>query len=60
VVAIIRSTGEDPTVTAYRKTGWTRPLLRAFFAAARLTRQTQPRIGDEALFDATGARPAAD
>jgi arsenate reductase len=37
VLAIIRSTGVEPTIIEYLKTGWTRPQLLALFAAADIT-----------------------
>jgi len=67
VLDIIRTSGAEPTVIEYLKTGWTRPQLLALFAAANLTprealRTTKspaqelglldPTISDEALLDA--------
>ncbi len=67
VLAIIRTSGAEPTVIDYLETGWTRPQLLALFAAANLTpraalRTTKspaeelglldPAISDEVLLDA--------
>ena len=72
VLAIIRSTGTEPVVIEYLKTGWTRPQLQALFAAADLTPRTalrtskspaeelgllDPSVSDDALLDAMIAHP---
>ncbi|WP_322866697.1 arsenate reductase (glutaredoxin) [Aquicoccus sp. G2-2] len=43
VLAIIKATGETPTIIDYLQTGWTRPQLLALFAAAGLTPRTALR-----------------
>ena len=72
VLAIIRSTGTEPTVIEYLKTGWTRPQLQALFAAAGLSPRgalrtskspaaelglLDPAVSDDALLDAMIAHP---
>lgn len=37
VLAMIEESGAKPTVVEYLKTGWTKPQLKALFAAAGLT-----------------------
>jgi len=43
VLAIIKASGEIPTVIEYLKTGWTEPQLLGLFAAANLTPRTALR-----------------
>ena len=43
VLAIIEAAGYTPTVIEYLKTGWTKPQLLGFFAAAGLTPRTARR-----------------
>ena len=72
VLAIIEATGETPVVIDYLTEGWTRPQLRALFAAAGLTPRTalrttkspaeelgllDPAVSDETLIDAMLAHP---
>ena len=72
VLAIIKASGEDPTVIEYLQTCWTRPQLLGLFAAADLTPRTalrtskspaeelgllDPSIPDDALLDAMLAHP---
>ncbi|MEM9732336.1 MAG: arsenate reductase (glutaredoxin) [Pseudomonadota bacterium] len=72
VLEIIRSTGVEPVVIEYLKTGWTRPQLQALFAAADLTPRTALRttkspaeelglldenVSDEALLEAMLEHP---
>ena len=72
VLAIIRASGDDPTVIEYLQTGWTIPQLHGLFAAADLTPREALRttkspaeelgllsadISDGALLDAMVAHP---
>ena len=72
VLAIIRASGDDPTVIEYLETGWTTPQLQGLFAAADLTPREALRttkspaeelgllsadVADEALLDAMVAHP---
>lgn len=72
VLAIIRQSGEEPTVIEYLKTGWTHEQLLGLFAAADLTpRQAlrtskspaeqlgllDPSVDDEALLRAMVEHP---
>jgi arsenate reductase (glutaredoxin) len=64
VVALVKACGYTPTIIEYLKTGWTKPQLLAFFAAANLTprsalRETkspakelgllEPRVSDDLI-----------
>lgn len=72
VVEFVRQSGVEPIVIEYLETGWTRPQLRALFAAAGLTPRdalrvskspavelglTDPAVSDEALLDAMILHP---
>ena len=72
VLAIIRASGDEPTVIEYLQTGWTIPQLRGLFAAADLTPREALRttkspaeelgllsadVTDDALLDAMVAHP---
>jgi arsenate reductase len=72
VLAFIKASGEVPVVIPYLDTGWTRPQLRALFAAADLTPRTalrtskspaqelgllDPSVDDDTLLDAMLAHP---
>jgi arsenate reductase len=73
VLATIEEAGVKPVVVEYLKTGWTKPQLKALFAAAGVTpRQAlrtkakeadelgllDPKISDAKLLDAMVAHPA--
>lgn len=66
-LAMIRASGEEPTIVEYMQTGWTRPQLLALFAGAGLTPRTalrtnkgradelglsDPAVSDDAILDA--------
>lgn len=55
-LAMIRASGEEPTVIEYMKTGWTKPQLLALFAGAGLTPRTAMRTnkGRAEELDLTG------
>ena len=72
VLAIIRASGDEPTVIEYLQTGWTIPQLHGLFAAADLTPREALRttkspaeelgllsadVTDDALLDAMVAHP---
>ncbi|KCZ49958.1 MULTISPECIES: arsenate reductase (glutaredoxin) [unclassified Hyphomonas] len=72
VLAIIKASGEKPTVIEYLKEGWTRSQLLGLFAAAGLTPRTalretksparelgllEPGVGDEAILEAMLEHP---
>lgn len=72
VLAIIRAAGYEPAVIEYLKEGWTRPQLKALFAAAGITVRealrvarspaeemglTAPDVSDDALLDAMTRHP---
>lgn len=72
VLAIIRASGDEPTVIEYLQTGWTIPQLHGLFAAAGLTPREALRttkspaeelgllsadVTDDALLDAMVAHP---
>ena len=72
VLAIIRASGDDPTVIEYLQAGWTIPQLHGLFAAADLTPREALRttkspaeelgllsadISDDELLDAMVAHP---
>ena len=72
VVEIIRTSGTEPVIIEYLKTGWTRPQLLGLFAVASLTPRdalrtskspaeelglTNPKVDDESLLDAMVAYP---
>jgi arsenate reductase (glutaredoxin) len=72
VLEIIRASGEEPEIVAYRERGWTRELLAGLLAAAGLTpRQalrtskspaeelglTDPAVDDAILFEAMLKHP---
>ncbi|MCB1438825.1 MAG: arsenate reductase (glutaredoxin) [Nitratireductor sp.] len=69
---MIRSSGEEPVVIEYLKTGWTRPQLLALFAGAGLTPRsalrvskspaeelglTDPSVSDETILEAMLEHP---
>ncbi len=72
VLEMIEAAGIKPTIVDYLKTGWTKPQLKALFAAAGLTaRQAlrtkaaeaeelgllDPKVSDAKLLDAMVAHP---
>ena len=44
VLAIIKAAGYDPYIIDYLKTGWTKPQLKALFAAAGITARQALRL----------------
>lgn len=71
-LALIEAAGEKPVVIEYLKTGWTKPMLQALFAAANLSARaamrtksdlaaelglTAPDVSEDAILEAMVAHP---